>query len=168
MVTDAAASVKPPECVSRCFRWEIPALRADGPASTSSHWHSKPMGPSKIASMNPPLKFVAIAFSDYGGIGFEFYSTVVKPHFEKLRVGEGGPGGASLRALSGSGGSGWDARKKKSEFNKFLQRASITIAMGNSESRVLGCMRHDSDWRSTARSAPQCCDKCHHWQTWSL
>ena len=29
-----------------------------------------------IASMNPPLKFVAIAFSDYGGIGFEFYSTV--------------------------------------------------------------------------------------------
>jgi hypothetical protein len=25
--------------------------------------------------MNPPLKFVAIAFSDYGGIGFEFYST---------------------------------------------------------------------------------------------
>ena len=27
--------------------------------------------------MNPPLKFVAIAFSDYGGIGFEFYSAVV-------------------------------------------------------------------------------------------
>ena len=24
--------------------------------------------------MNPPLKFVAIAFNDYGGIGFEFYS----------------------------------------------------------------------------------------------
>ena len=37
--------------------------------------------------MNPPLKFVAIAFkfSDFGGIGFEFYSTVVKPYFEKLR-----------------------------------------------------------------------------------
>ena len=29
--------------------------------------------------MNPPLKFVAIAFNDYGGIGFEFYSAVVKP-----------------------------------------------------------------------------------------
>ncbi len=120
------------------------------------------MGPSKIASMNPPLM---LAFSDYGGIGFEFrvkfYSTVVKPHFEKLRVGEGGPGGARAPC-----GSGWDARKKKSEFTKFLQRAqvcSITIAMGNLNSRlgVLGCMRHDSDWRSTA---PQ----FYHWQTWSL
>ena len=40
-----------------------------------------------------------------------------------------------------AGGSGWDARKKKSEF---LQRASITIAKGNS--RVLDCMRHD--WQS--------------------
>jgi hypothetical protein len=28
-----------------------------------------------IASMNPPLKFVAIACSDFGGIGFKFYST---------------------------------------------------------------------------------------------
>ncbi len=37
-----------------------------------------------------------------------------------------------------AGGSGWDARKQKSEF---LQRASITIAKGNS--RVLDCMRHD-------------------------
>ena len=44
------------------------------------------MGPS--ASMNPPLKF---AFSDYGGIGFEFYSTVVKPHFEELREKEEEP-----------------------------------------------------------------------------
>ena len=35
--------------------------------------------------MNPPLKFVAIAFNDYGGIGFEFYSAVVKPYFEGLR-----------------------------------------------------------------------------------
>jgi hypothetical protein len=51
------------------------------------------MGPS--ASMNPPLKF---AFSDYGGIGFEFYSTVVKPHFEELREKE-----------EAAGGSGWDA-----------------------------------------------------------
>ena len=35
--------------------------------------------------MNPPLKFGAIAFGDFGGVGFEFYSTVVTPHFEKLR-----------------------------------------------------------------------------------
>ncbi len=35
--------------------------------------------------MNPPLKFVAIAVSDYGGIGFEFYSAVVRPYFEGLR-----------------------------------------------------------------------------------
>jgi hypothetical protein len=44
-----------------------------------------------------------------------------------------------------AGGSGWDARKKKSEF---LQRASVTvtvtIAKGNS--RVLDSMRHD--WQS--------------------
>jgi hypothetical protein len=30
--------------------------------------------------MNPPLKFVAIAFNDYGGIGFEFYWAVVRPY----------------------------------------------------------------------------------------
>ncbi len=35
--------------------------------------------------MNPPLKFVAIAFDNYGDFGFEFYSTVVKPYFEELR-----------------------------------------------------------------------------------
>jgi hypothetical protein len=75
--------------------------------------------------MNPPLKFVAIAFNDFGGIGFEFYSTVVKLYFEKLREKE-----------EEAGGSGWDVRKKKSEF---LQRVSITIAKGNS--RVLDCMR---------------------------
>jgi hypothetical protein len=50
-----------------------------------------------VASMNPPLKFVAIAFNDYGGIGFEFYSTVVKPYFEGLREKE-----------AAAGGSGWD------------------------------------------------------------
>ena len=64
--------------------------------------------------MSPPLKFVAIAFDDYGGIGFEFYSTVVKPYFEELREKE-----------EAGGGSGWDARKKKAEF---LQRVNITIA----------------------------------------
>jgi hypothetical protein len=56
----------------------------------------------------------------------EFHSTVVRPYFEKLREKE-----------EEAGGSGWDARKKKSEF---LQRVSITIivvAKGNSESRVL-------------------------------
>ena len=84
--------------------------------------------------MNPPLKFVAIAFNDYGGIGFEFHSTVVKPYFEKLPVRE-------KEAREEAGGSGWDARKKKSEF---LPRVSVTIAKGNS--RVLDCMRHD--WQS--------------------
>ncbi len=43
-----------------------------------------------------------------------------------------------------AGGSGWDARKQKSEF---LQRVSITIAKGNSRVRVLDCMRHD--WQSS-------------------
>jgi hypothetical protein len=68
--------------------------------------------------MNLPLKFVAIAFNDYGGIGFEFYSAVVRPYFEGLREKE-----------EEAGGSGRDARKQKSEF---LQRVSITIAKGNS------------------------------------
>ena len=35
--------------------------------------------------MNPPLTFVAIAFNDFGGIGLEFYTTVVKPYFDGLR-----------------------------------------------------------------------------------
>ncbi len=52
--------------------------------------------------------------NDFGGIGFEFYSTVVKPYFEKLR--EKG---------EEAGGSRWDARKKKSR-SEFLpvQRVS--------------------------------------------
>ena len=56
---------------------------------------------------------------------------VVRPYFEGLREKE-----------EEAGGSGWDARKQKSEF---LQRVSITIAKGNS--RVLDCMRHD--WQSS-------------------
>jgi hypothetical protein len=83
--------------------------------------------------MNPPLRFVAIAFNDYGGIGFEFYSAVVRPYFEGLR---------EKADSEEAGGSGWDARKQKPGF---LQRVSITIAKGNS--RVLDCMRHD--WQSS-------------------
>ncbi len=92
--------------------------------------HSKYDRP--VASMNPPLKFVAIAFNYFGGIGFEFHSTVVKPYFEKLREKE-----------EEAGGSGWDARKKKSEF---LPRVSITGTIAKGNSRVLDCMRHD--WQS--------------------
>ena len=44
-----------------------------------------------VASKNPPLQFVAIAFSDLvvggtQGTGFEIYSTVVRPYFEELRA----------------------------------------------------------------------------------
>ena len=46
-----------------------------------------------------------------------------------------------------AGGSGWDARKPKSEF---LQRVSITIAKGSSQ--VLDCMRHD--WQLEFATAP--------------
>ena len=52
---------------------------ATSKAETSKH--SKYDRP--VASMNPPLKFVAIAFNDYGGIGFEFYSAVVRPYFAR-------------------------------------------------------------------------------------
>ena len=44
-------------------------------AETLARKHSKYDRP--VASMSPSLKFVAIALSDYGGIGFEFYSAVV-------------------------------------------------------------------------------------------
>ncbi len=81
--------------------------------------------------MNPPLKFVAIAFNDFGGIGFEFYSTGHREAVLRTR--------SCVRRRRRLGvQAGTCARKKKSEF---LQRASITIAKGNS--RVLDCMRHD-------------------------
>jgi hypothetical protein len=54
------------------------------------------------------------SLSDFGGIGFEFDTTVLKPLSDGLRE-EG----------EAAGGSGWDARKKKSDF---LQRAGVTIA----------------------------------------
>ncbi len=93
--------------------------------------------------MNPPLKF---AFSDYGGIGFEFYSTVVKPHFEELREKEEAAGGSGRDAAAAPPGP-TPGRKKKSEF---LQRVGITIAKGNF--RVLDCIRHD--WQSATAAAP--------------
>ncbi len=52
---------------------------------------------------------------------------VVKPYFEELRE----------KAEAAAGGSGWDTRKRKSEF---LQRASIPIANLKGNSRVLGCI----------------------------
>ncbi len=101
---------------SRARNTKPSPFAATSKAETSKH--SKYDGP--VASMNPPLNFVAIAFqvSDYGGIGFEFYSTVVRPYFEGLREKE-----------EVGGGSGLDARKKKSD-SEFLQSGSITIAKG--------------------------------------
>ena len=65
----------------------------------------------------------------------EFYLTVVRPYFEDLREKE-----------EAAGGSGWDARKKKSEF---LQRVGITIqrvtVIVTPESSTTG-LRHD--WQS--------------------
>jgi hypothetical protein len=37
--------------------------------------------------MIPPLVFVAIAFSDFGGIGLEFYATAFRP-YDELRENE--------------------------------------------------------------------------------
>ena len=45
-----------------------------------------------VATMNPPLRFVAIAFSGFGGIGLEFYATAVRPYFDELRENEEAPG----------------------------------------------------------------------------
>ncbi len=130
----AAKYLAPALAGSRARNTKPSPFAATSKAETSKH--SKDDRP--VASMNPPLKFVAIAFNDFGGIqvgfefNFKFYSTVVKPYFEKLRE--------NLKEEE-AGGSGWDARKQKSEF---LQRVSITIAKGNS--RVLDCMRRD--WQS--------------------
>ncbi len=49
-----------------------------------------------VATMNPPLRFVAIAFSGFGGIGLEFYATAVRPYFDELRENEEAPGAALL------------------------------------------------------------------------
>ena len=127
IATMAAKYLTPALAGTRARNTKPSPFAATSKAETSKH--SKYNRP--VASMNPPLKFVAIAFNDYGGIGFEFYSAVVRPYFEGLREKE-----------EEAGGSGWDARKQKSEF---LQRVSITIAKGNS--RVLDCMRHD--WQSS-------------------
>jgi hypothetical protein len=127
IATMAAKYLTPALAGTRARNSKPSPFAATSKAETSKH--SKYDGP--VASMNPSLKFVAIAFNDYGGIGFEFYSAVIRPYFEGLREKE-----------EEAGGSGWDARKQKSEF---LQRVSITIAKGNS--RVLDCMRHD--WQSS-------------------
>jgi hypothetical protein len=69
-----------------------------------------------VATLNPPLTFVAIALKklgDFGGIGFEFYTTVFKPFFDEKE-----------KAVCGSG---WDARKKTPEFLQRLGRG-VTIA----------------------------------------
>ncbi len=66
----------PKSCASG-FKCQCPAPRPPKPspfAATSkaeASKHAKYDGP--VATMNPPLKFVAIAFNDFGGIGFEFY-----------------------------------------------------------------------------------------------
>ncbi len=99
IATMAARYLTPALAGSRALNTRPSPFAATSKAETSKH--SKFDGP--VASMNPPLKFVAIAFNEYGGIGFEFYSTVVKPYFEELREKE-----------EAAGGSGWDARKKKS------------------------------------------------------
>ena len=71
-------------------------------AATSKAEASKHMKyDAPVATMNPPLTFVAIAFDDFGGIGLEFYTTVVKPYFDGLREKE-----------EAAGGSGWDAVRR--------------------------------------------------------
>jgi hypothetical protein len=68
--------------------------------------------------MNPPLKFVAIACNDFGGIGFEFYSTQGGHRHWPARASRTSSSDCSVpvrekdEATSASG-SGWDGRKKK-------------------------------------------------------
>ena len=100
IATMAAKYLTPALAGSRARNTKPSPFAATSKAETSKH--SKYDGP--VASMNPPLKFVAIAFSDYSSIGFEFYSTVVKPYFDELREKE-----------EAGGGSGWDACIEKED-----------------------------------------------------
>ena len=45
-----------------------------------------------VATLSPPLTFVAIALSNFGGIGLRFHTTVVRQYFDVtvLRVGLAG------------------------------------------------------------------------------
>ena len=71
-----------------------------------------------VATLSPPLPFVAATSNDFGGIGLEFYKSAVKPYFVRC-----------ARRRSRAGGSGWDARKATTEF---LQTVSVAIAKGSS------------------------------------
>ena len=82
IATMAAKYLTPALAGTRARNSKPSPFAATSKAETSKH--SKYDGP--VASMNPSLKFVAIAFNDYGGIGFEFYSAVVRPYFEGLRA----------------------------------------------------------------------------------
>ncbi len=50
-----------------------------------------------VATLSPPLPFVAATSNDFGGIGLEFYKSAVKPYFVRAREGDRG-----LEALAGT------------------------------------------------------------------
>ena len=114
IATMAAKYLTPALAGSRALNTRPSPFAATSKAETSKH--SKFDGP--VASMNPPLKFVAIAFNDYGGIGFELYSTVVKPYFEELREKE-----------EAAGGSGWARTHARRSRSSCRESASVTVAL---------------------------------------
>ena len=68
IATMAAKYLTPALAGTRARNAKPSPFAATSKAETSKHSkYDKP-----VAAMNPPLKFVAIAFNDYGGIGFEF------------------------------------------------------------------------------------------------
>jgi hypothetical protein len=90
--------------------------------------------------LNPPLRCLPAVFSDFGGIGRELYSAIIRvqPHFQQL-----------YEAEVEEGKSGWAARRAK---QRCLQHTSVTDANGNF--RILATMHHDSEWRAPAGPAP--------------
>jgi hypothetical protein len=52
--------------------------------------------------LDPPLRCLLAAFSDFGGIGCKLYTTVIQPHFQQLHEAE-----------VAEGKSGWAARRAK-------------------------------------------------------
>jgi hypothetical protein len=80
-LSPALAGSRPRLRNARPSPFQLPPLAHRGPSLSEARASTGKYG-ALVATLNPPLTFVAIALSDFGGIGFKFYTTVVKPPFD--------------------------------------------------------------------------------------
>ena len=90
VATMAAKYLTPALAGNRSFNAKPSPFAATSKADASKHRKYD----APVATMNPPLTFVAITLNDFGGIGLEFYTTVAKPYFDGLREKEEAAGGS--------------------------------------------------------------------------